>query len=82
MDESYVIFCSIRKEGFGQGDLYISFKDDAGNWSKAKNMGSVINTTGHELCPFVTKDGKYFFYTSNQDIYWVDARIINSLKSN
>jgi hypothetical protein len=82
LDESYVIFCSIRKEGFGQGDLYISFKDDAGNWSKAKNMGSVINTTGHELCPFVTKDGKYFFYTSNQDIYWVDARIINSLKSN
>tara|TARA_R110002049_G_scaffold116643_2_gene269370 strand:+ start:3993 stop:4913 length:921 start_codon:yes stop_codon:yes gene_type:complete len=81
-DESYVIFCSIRKEGYGKGDLYISFKDDAGNWSKAKNMEAVINTTGHELCPFVTKDGKYFFYTSNQDIYWVDTGIINSLKSN
>ncbi len=79
-DESFIIFCSIREEGNGQGDLYISFKDDYDNWSKAKNMGAVINTTGHELCPFVTKDEKYFFYTSNQDIYWVDASIINSLK--
>lgn len=79
-DESYIIFCSIRKEGYGKGDLYISFKDAAGHWSKAKNMGSIINTEGHELCPFVTNDGKYFFYTSNQDIYWVDVSIINSLK--
>lgn len=79
-DESFVIFCSIRKEGFGQGDLYISFKDAAGNWSKAKNMGAVINTAGHELCPFVTQDGKYFFYTSSRDIYWVDAAIIKVFK--
>jgi len=79
-DESYIIFCSIRKEGFGQGDLYISFKNDEGKWTKAENMGAVINTKGHELCPFVTKDGKYLFYTSNQDIYWVDASIINSFK--
>ncbi len=79
-DESYIIFCSIRKEGYGKGDLYISFKDETGNWSKATNMGAVINTEGHELCPFVTKDGKYFFYTSNQDIYWVDTSIITSYK--
>lgn len=80
-DESYMIFCSIRKEGFGQGDLYISFKDKIGGWSKAKNMGQIINTEGHELCPFVSKDGKYFFYTSNQDIYWVDPSIIEKLKT-
>ncbi|MGG5487863.1 hypothetical protein [Gaetbulibacter sp. PBL-D1] len=80
-DESYIIFCSIREEGYGQGDLYISFKDDNDNWSKATNMGAVINTTGHELCPFVTKDGKYLFYTSNQDIYWVDANVIQQLKN-
>lgn len=79
-DESYIIFCSIRKEGYGQGDLYISFKNDDGNWTKAKNMGEIINTEGHELCPFITKDGKYFFYTSNKKIYWVDSKIINSLK--
>jgi hypothetical protein len=32
-------------------------------------MEDIINTENHELCPFVTKDGNYFFYTSNEDIY-------------
>ncbi len=79
-DESYLIFCGDRADGFGRGDLYISFKKTDGSWTKAKNMGRTINTAGHELCPFVTKDGKYFFYTSNEDIYWVDARVIHDLK--
>ncbi|WP_299437595.1 hypothetical protein [uncultured Aquimarina sp.] len=79
-DESYVIFCARRKEGLGRGDLYISFKNEDGSWTKSKNMGAPINTKGHELCPFVTKDGKYFLYTSNQDIYWVEASIINQYR--
>ena len=75
-DESYMIFCSIRKKGLGQGDLYISFKDEFGNWTEAVNMGESINTEKHELCPFVSADGKYLFYTSNQDIYWVSTNIL------
>ena len=80
-DESYIIFCSKRNDGYGQGDLYISFNKD-GKWTKAKNMGDKINTYGHELCPFVTNDGKYFFYTSNKDIYWVDTGIFELLNNN
>ena len=79
-NESYLIFCSIRDDGFGKGDLYISFKKPDGNWTKAINMGKEINTKHYEYCPFVTKDGKYLFYTSNQDIYWVSTEIINELK--
>lgn len=75
-DESYIIFCASRKEGIGQGDLYISFKNPDGSWTTSQNMGALINTEGHELCPFVNSDGKYLFYTSNEDIYWVDAKII------
>ncbi|MEM1319594.1 MAG: hypothetical protein AAGG75_05020 [Bacteroidota bacterium] len=80
-DESYIIFCSVRRGGLGRGDLYISFKDERGEWMPAVNMGTDINSEKHELCPFVSKDGKYFFYTSNQDIYWVDAQIIPKLRS-
>lgn len=40
----------------------------------------IINTNAHEFCLFVLADGKYFFYTGNQDIYWVDVGIINNLK--
>lgn len=79
-DESYLIFCAERPDNYGKGDLYISFKKGDGTWTKAKNMGNVINTKEYELCPFVTKDGKYFFYSSNKDIYWVDAKIINQLR--
>mgnify|MGYP001348859599 CR=1 FL=1 len=76
-DESYIIFCASRKEGIGQGDLYISFKNPDGSWTPSQNMGAPINTEGHELCPFVSSDGKYLFYTSNEDIYWVDAEILS-----
>ncbi|GLR19924.1 hypothetical protein GCM10007940_45400 [Portibacter lacus] len=79
-DEQYLIFCSIRPGGKGRGDLYISFKDTDGSWTEAITMGDKINTKNHELCPFVSKDGKYFFYTSNQDIYWISAEIIDELK--
>ncbi len=81
-DESYIIFCSTRENGFGQGDLYLSFKDSQGNWTEAINMGEEINTPYYEYCPFVTKDGKYLFYTSNQDIYWISTEIIDKLKKN
>ncbi len=79
-DESYLIFCGTWPSGYGAGDLYISFKKPDGTWTKAKNMGEIINTPGHELCPFISRDGKYLFYTSGQDIYWVDAQIINTLR--
>ncbi len=79
-DESYIIFCAKRKGGLGQGDLYISFKNEEGTWTQAKNMGAPINTKNHELCPFVTHDGKYLFYTSNKDIYWVDTKILDQFR--
>ena len=79
-DESYLVFCSTREGGMGRGDLYISFKNTEGTWTQAKNMGAAINTEHYEYCPFVTKDGKYLFYTSNQDIYWVSTEIIEELK--
>jgi len=80
-DESYIIFCSTRDDGIGRGDLYISFKDSDGKWSQAINMGDKINTQQYEYCPFVTKDGKYLFFTSNQDIYWVSTEIIEEIKT-
>jgi hypothetical protein len=79
-DESYLIFCSIRDDSFGRGDLYISFKKPNGEWTKAVNMGKEINTENYEYCPFVTKDGKYLLYTSNQDIYWVSTTIFEKYK--
>ncbi|MEL6135126.1 MAG: hypothetical protein AAFR59_17345, partial [Bacteroidota bacterium] len=50
-DESYMIFCGMRPDTYGRGDLYISFKDEQNNWLPAVHMDSPINTRNHELCP-------------------------------
>jgi len=85
-DESYLIFTSLgHGDGFGGGDMFISFRDDNGDWSKPKNMGCGVNSSAHEYCPSVSRDGKYFFFVSNRDgrnsIYWVSAELIERLKT-
>ena len=79
-DGSYVIFGGSRRDGLGRGDLYIAFRGDDGQWREAVSMGPVINSEHHELCPFVSRDGRYFFYTSDEDIRWVSASIIERFR--
>lgn len=65
-DESYLIFSSVnRPDGYGSGDLYISFKDSNNEWSMPINMGKDINTKYNERFPSVSADGKYLFFISN-----------------
>ncbi len=78
--DTYLIFCSVRPEGMGQVDLYISFRKTNGDWSQAPSLGEQVNPPGHQLCPFVSRDGKYFFYTSDEDVYWVDAKLLESYR--
>ena len=84
-DESYLIYCSTKPGGLGSDDFYISFKLKNGSWSEPTHMGSEINSTKSENRPYVSPDGKYFFYTStkrgNRDIYWVDTKIFEKYKS-
>jgi hypothetical protein len=79
-DESYIIFNAERPNSKGRGDLFISFKDSKGQWLPSKNMGDVVNTSGYEFCPFVTADGKFLFFSRNGDIYWISAKIIDTLR--
>jgi hypothetical protein len=84
-DESYIVFSSLgREDTHGTMDLYISFKKEDGNWTQSKNMGLDVNSAFDEICPSVTLDGNYLFFTSrrkgNSDIYWVSAKIIEELR--
>ncbi len=79
-----IVGSSGKPGGLGSGDLYIHFFIDDGHWSPATHMGNGINSPDHEYCPVVSPDGKYFFFTSrrrgNDDVYWVDAEIIQTLR--
>lgn len=64
--DQYIIFTSYKRpDGFGGGDLYISFKTN-GKWQPAKNLGSAINSPALEYCPYVSPDGKTLYFTSNR----------------
>jgi predicted alpha/beta superfamily hydrolase len=83
-DESYIIFDSNRPGGYGEGDLYVCFRNEDGTWGNAINLGSAINTKSYEAYSSISPDRKYLFYSSNIngnfDIYWVDLRFIENLK--
>ncbi len=69
-DESYIIFGSNgRSDGFGESDLYISFKREDDTWTKSRNMGAQINTQYREVDPVVSPDRKFIFFRSNRKIY-------------
>ena len=78
--ESYMIIKSIRTEGFGQNDIYISYKKTDSTWTNPKNLGNVINTPLDETSGDITPDGLYMTYGSNKDLYWVSTGFIDSLK--
>lgn len=73
-DEQSIIFTSYnRPGGYGEADLYYSRRDNH-QWLTAKNMGKQFNTPTYEYCPNFSPDGKYFFYSSEYNVKWIDSR--------
>ena len=64
-DESFLVFmASGRADDLGGGDLYISYRQPDGRWSQARNLGPKVNGAGLEISPYLTPDGRYFFFSS------------------
>ena len=93
----FIIFlssCNTEKlntieDGYGDSDIYISFKQNDGTWGNAINLGDKINTSAWEASASITPDGKYLFFSrnvgsnnfENVDIFWVDAKVVFDLKT-
>jgi hypothetical protein len=55
-----LIFVSDMPGGYGGTDLYLShFRDE--EWSEPENLGPVINSSGNEVYPFLSKGGILYF---------------------
>lgn len=69
-DESYIIFQSTREGDHRYGDLFISYKNELGEWTEPLNMGERVNAPySGEGCPMVSPDGKYFFFSGGKRSY-------------
>lgn len=66
-EENYLIFARMKaKDSMGMTDLYISYRE-GNSWSPARNMGQGINSAGIDGSPFVSRDGRWLYFTSNRE---------------
>jgi hypothetical protein len=77
-DESYMLFDSDHMPRVGECRLYVSFRKHDGTWTMPMNLGSQIEMKA--AMAWITPDGKYIFFKAYDDVYWVDAAIVEKLK--
>ena len=66
-DGSFMLFDRVES-------TFVSFRKDDGTWSRGYDLGGKFHI------PSVSPDGKYMFFESNSDIYWVSTKLIEDLK--
>ncbi|MEA3317799.1 MAG: tetratricopeptide repeat protein, partial [Bacteroidota bacterium] len=81
-DGKTLYFVSSRTKGKGKKDIWLSEKLPNGKWSKPRNLGDSINTSGNEISPFIHPDNKTLYFTSNGLIGMGGYDIFKSEKKN
>ncbi|MDR1725379.1 MAG: OmpA family protein [Bacteroidales bacterium] len=64
-DGRTLYFVSNRPGGYGGSDIYVTYRKKNETWTKAKNIGSVINTDGDECSPFIHPSNTILYFSSN-----------------
>lgn len=79
-DGRTLYFSSNRKGGFGGLDLYSAQMDSRGRFSRVRNLGPDINTSGNETFPHVSENGKIYFSSDGHPGYgMLDMYVVNRL---
>jgi hypothetical protein len=63
-DSKRLYFASNRDGGQGNLDIYVSEKDEYGDWGPAVNLGAAINTPYNEDTPFITQNDSVLYFSS------------------
>ena len=66
-DGKTLYFASNRAKGYGGTDIYKANVNRRGRWINIQNMGPEINTSGNELFPSVTEDGRLYFSSDSHE---------------
>jgi hypothetical protein len=70
-DGHYMYFTSTKAGGFGEADLYFSYRenvDDDFGWNQARNLGELLNTDALEACPLLHQTPEH------TELYYVSTR--------
>lgn len=63
-DEKVMIISMMGENSKGKEDLYVSLNEN-GTWSQPQHLGSVINSEGYEISPFLSRDKKTLYFASD-----------------
>jgi len=63
-DGKSLFFTSNRRGSRGGLDIYVSKKQSGRDWGAAQNLGPLINTEFDEESPYLSPDGKTFYFSS------------------
>jgi len=63
-DGRQLFFVSNRPGGIGGKDIWVSYKNAIGTWTKAKNLGKDINTSKDDISPFLHWDNQTLYFAS------------------
>ncbi len=64
LDDKVLYFSSDRPGGYGGKDIYKVMMLPNGKWSKAMNLGPIVNTPHDEDAPFIHTDKKTLYFSS------------------
>jgi outer membrane protein OmpA-like peptidoglycan-associated protein len=64
-DGKRLFFSSSRPGGEGGKDIWFSTLNEQNMWTEPQNMGSLVNTDGDEMSPFIHFDGKTLYFASD-----------------
>lgn len=64
-----LIFSSVRGDGAGQGDLYVSYLCREG-WTTPWNLGPLVNTEAYEYTPTLSPDGAWLLFSRDRWDVW------------
>ena len=79
-DESYILFDSGHDGGTGSTGIWVCFRKADSSWTEARSLGDPVNTATDNWTPSVSPDGRYIFYSTKGDIYWVSSEILEPLR--
>ena len=72
-DDSYIIFDN--NEG-----LFVCYRQNGGSWSEAISLNEYLSEKKATI-PSISPDGRFLFFASQNNLYWVSTRIIQKLKN-
>jgi peptidoglycan-associated lipoprotein len=68
-DGNIMYFASNMSGTLGHSDIWMThFSKKGKDWDQPINLGSIVNTTGAEMYPYVTQDGKWLYFSSDTHI--------------